>query len=463
MRVNTRTSSRCLRLGVGLGRPWTTGLCAVAVAAAVVMVVVPLAAVAAAGGLEPGGRLDQSNWESARGLLPPEVLAHYQRGEYANPIGEWPDGAMHWDEEFIAATRGNRKRLTVSARGSIIERATGKPPAFVYGFPFPEIDAADPQAGVKVLWNHYYGFWSQGNNRTVTMLNFVGPHRLEREISQDVYYMYYDAQPSWRRPVANPHNLLKQFLSLTVSPTDLEGTAALAWRYRDPDRRDAVWAYVPAMRRVRQVSPTNRSDGFLGSDLSEDDGPFFDGKPEDFTWRLVGEKEVLRYSDPYSLKGDVELRPLPGGGWRVVQSTEPMVGYQKKGWKGLAWAPVSMALARRRCWVIEGVPKDRYYLYGKIQLYIDRENYQGAFSRKYDWKGELVSIYMVNGLLNFSPDGRNYFRAFRTTYQGVENLKLGRATVAGPPPEGWTDPPSDYVIPLKPSFFEQQSLVRLGK
>ncbi len=53
-------------------------------------------------------------------------------------------------------------------------------------------------------------------------------------------------------------------------------------------------AFVPALRRVRQVSPANRSDGFLGSDMSQDDGPFFDGKPEDFEWKLVGDRQGLR-------------------------------------------------------------------------------------------------------------------------------------------------------------------------
>src|SRR6185369_16263217 len=58
---------------------------------------------------------------------------------------------------------------------------------------------------------------------------------------------------------------------------------------------DLSWAYVPALRRIRAVSPANRSDGFLGSDQSQDDGFFFDGKPEDFEWRVVGHKEGLRF------------------------------------------------------------------------------------------------------------------------------------------------------------------------
>ena len=80
----------------------------------------------------------------------------------------------------------------------------------------------------------------------------------------------------------NPNNFLMQFIAAATSPADLYGTTALTWRYRDSDKRDSNWVYVPALRRVRAVSPANRSDGFLGSDMSQDDGPFFDGKPEDF-------------------------------------------------------------------------------------------------------------------------------------------------------------------------------------
>ena len=71
----------------------------------------------------------------------------------------------------------------------------------------------------------------------------------------------------------------------------MNGTAALTWRYRDASKRDSAWTYVPALRRVRAVTPSNRSDGFLGSDMSQDDGPFFDGKPEDFTWKLKEKKD----------------------------------------------------------------------------------------------------------------------------------------------------------------------------
>ena len=147
---------------------------------------------------------------------------------------------------------------------------------------------------------------------------------------------------------------------------------------------------------MRAVSPANRSDGFLGSDMSQDDGPFFDGKPEDFTWTLKGEADQLRVVDPLSLQGKSNSVWVPAGGWRANWAEDlKIIGYQDPTWKGLAWAPRSAALAKRRFWIVEGVPKDRYYLYGKLELYIDKETYQGAWNRKFSWQGELLNTLQV--------------------------------------------------------------------
>src|SRR5207249_3688855 len=141
------------------------------------------------------------------------------------------------------------------------------------------------------------------------------PGGLERRTDQDVRFAYYDGVPEDER-MPNPQNFLTQALIFVKAPADLHGTAALTWRYRDADRRDSTWAYVPALRRVRAVSPTNRSDGFLGSDMSQDDGPFFDGKPEDFEWNLKGEVEGFRFAEELNLKDVGKARWVPEiGAW----------------------------------------------------------------------------------------------------------------------------------------------------
>src|SRR5262249_61886054 len=99
--------------------------------------------------------------------------------------------------------------------------------------------------------------------------------RVKRDAGQAVNCLYYDGQPKHYSPPNNPDNLLFQFIALTLTPADLQGTSALSWRYKDPSKRDANWAYVPSLRRVRAVSPANRSDRLLRSDLSPDDRNIF--------------------------------------------------------------------------------------------------------------------------------------------------------------------------------------------
>ena len=420
---------------------------------------------APADGLKPGMTLDQSNWQLAEGLLPPEILNHYKDGGYANPIVDWPVGTFNWPPDYKASTEKNAGQFKISDTGTVVLNSTGEQPQYILGQPFPVIDPADPQAAVKILWNYFYITWYYGNLHAESQVNWVGQRGMERRTDQDVNFMYYDGISEHDR-VPNPQNLASQQLVVAQTPADLSGTAALTWRYRDPAKRDSAWAFVPALRRVRAVSPANRSDGFLGSDMSQDDGPFFDGKPEDFTWTLKGEQDVLRIVDPLNLEGKSNSVWQPGGGWRANWDPDlKIIGYMDPEWKGIAWAPRSQALAKRRVWVLEGVPKDKYYLYGKLELYIDKETYQGSWNRKFSWQGELLNTLQViaYNLQKYTrPDGQvDYIQGSNMSYQVAENIKANRATVAGLK----SNPKSalDVHVTYKPEFFDMNSLSRFGK
>lgn len=415
--------------------------------------------------LKPGDVLSKGNWDRATDLLPPEILRHYKNGEYVNKIVDWPLGVYNWDPAFKAASEANAGRYVVSPEGTILDKDTGKQPPLIYGLPFPQIDPQDPNAGIKILWNFNYQYWSEGSSHNQTVLNWVNPAHIDRESIQDVNFLLYDGQgPSYRIP--NPNNFSEQFVSVANSPADLNGTASLTWRYRDTDKRDSNWVYVPALRRVRAVSPANRSDGFLGSDMSQDDGPFFDGKPEDFSWTLVGEAETLRLVDAASFDRQSKQVWLRTGGWRAIWPNAPIVGYQDPKWKGVAWAPVRAALARRAVWIVAGVPKDKYYLFGKIQLYIDKETYQGAWNRKFGWTGELLNTLQVLAYQKEQltrPDGQpEWLWASTQAYQCAENVKLNRATLAGLLAPG-KDVANDRRVRYDPSFFDSTTLQRFGK
>ena len=415
-------------------------------------------------GLKVGDVLDQSNAQLAKDLLPPEIEHHYEKGDYHNRIVAYPTGNAHWEQSFLDATEKNASQLDVDARGTIVEKGTGKQPSYNYGIPFPIIDPKDPKAGVKIAWNQFLAYWYGGSsyNRTlVTMLNRKG---IDRELVADGWFHFYDGVPPKYRK-ENPNNLQSQFLGAVLRPTDLAGTASLTWRYRDADKRDSVWAFVPALRRVRAVSPANRSDGYLGSDISGDDGFFFDGKPEDFDWKLVGKRDGLRIVDPNSVGGPVPVQPLPNGGYSVLTDLNPpTAGYRMPNWTGVAWAPTDGALAKRPFWIIEAIPHDKYYLYGRIELWIDAETWDGAWNRKFSWAGELIHEYQMMARVNHragKPEDPEWLPAGTQAWACAENFKMDRATLGGMR----ADPQSAFYrrMPLDANIFDSMALTRFGK
>jgi hypothetical protein len=417
-------------------------------------------------GLKLGDVLEKENCQLAKDLLPSEILAHYCRGDYRNRLVSYPAGKARWEQSFLDATEKNATQLDVDDVGTVIYKASGKQPEYLYGIPFPLIDANDPKAAVKIVWNQFLAYWYGGSSFNTTLVTMLTPKGIDRNIIANGWFNFLDGQsPKYRRD--NPLNLQSQFLGAAQTPADLQGTASLSWRYRDPGKRDSQWAYVPALRRVRQVSPANRSDGYLGSDISADDGFFFDGKPEDFDWKLAGKRDGLRIVDPNAVGGDVKVTPIPGGkgGWVVLTDLNvPTAGYQTPNWTGVAWAPVDPALAKRLFWVVEGTPRDKYYLYGKLELWIDAETWDGAWNRKFSWTGELVHNYQSQARINQPAgpeDAREYLPASTMVWACAENVKMNRATLGGMRP----DPKAEFYrrVDIEQAVFEPQVLNRFGK
>ena len=415
--------------------------------------------------LRDGEVLGPDNWSQATGLLPDEILQHYRLGEYRNAVMDVSAPqfmSLALPAEFQEASRQNEGRYALSAEGSIVEARTGALPRFIMGYPFPTIDPTDPQAGTKIVWNYFYNTWYSGDCHFLSELVMLNRHGVERSLRTDVKIRMYDGAPE-ARGRANPENLFMQTLATVVHPTDLAGVVSLTYRYRDAAKHDSLWTYVPGLRRTRQVSTLNRSDGFLGSDISLDEGPFFDGKPEDFTFRVVGAGEQLVLVDPYSVRGDADLVPVPGGGWRIVWKDVPRIGADAPGWTGLPWAPVSAVLVRRPIWIVEAVPKDPNYLFGRVLLRVDAETFHGAWTSKYDRAGTLLISYQASRGAYFrrGEDG-SYVAAGGIAVRTAENFLYDRATVVLFPPRNPNNP-ADYHVPLDAGEFSSAALMRLGK
>lgn len=418
----------------------------------------------AAGALQDGDILGASNWQDAEGLLPEEILEHYRRGEYQNGVADLDSPGyidVSFPPDFQDASGRNRGRFDLSPAGTIIEVQTGKQPPYLMGLPFPDLDADDPRVATKVVWNYFYGTFYNGDDHFVNELVMLGRGGVERRVGTDVRTRLFDGAPeAYGRP--NPNNLLMQRFARVIWPADLNGTVSLTWRYRDASKRDSLWTYVPGIRRPRQLSPLNRSDGFLGSDLSLDDGAFFDGKPEDFDFRLVERTEQLVLMDPWSIRGEAEILPVAGGGWRLYWKDVPRVGADDPNWEGLPWAPISAVLVRRPVWIVEAVAKDPNYLFGRMLLRFDAETFKGSYASKYDRADFLLVSYQAASGAYYTMDGgETYVSAGGIAVRIAENFLYDRATVILFPRRDARNP-ADYHV-RHPEIFTIDALVRLGK
>ena len=73
----------------------------------------------------------------------------------------------------------------------------------------------------------------------------------------------------------------------------------MTFDYPEVEKDDDQWLYLPAMRKVRRISASDRGDYFLGTDFSyEDIKKESKVTIEDYTWKTIGE-ETLDGHDCY--------------------------------------------------------------------------------------------------------------------------------------------------------------------
>ncbi len=78
-----------------------------------------------------------------------------------------------------------------------------------------------------------------------------------------------------------------------LEPKNIKDTAFLTFDYADPERDDDQWLYLPAVRRVRRISASDRGSYFLGTDLTYDDVKRETKVTlEDYRWKTLGEDRV---------------------------------------------------------------------------------------------------------------------------------------------------------------------------
>lgn len=374
-----------------------------------------------AAGLAPETMVSKDSWEAAQSYLPPEILDKVKAGELAFAVQDTTD--LPVSEAYIEATKKHAEQVKISADGEL--------EGYVSGLPFPVLDPADPQAGLKAAWNlrhRDFGDIMQVWN-TFRLLPESGS--AEREIENYYVIAYGMHRPHTGGVKPNEWEkdgvLYKEFFHIT-NPFDLKNSMSLKHRYARDQANDDNWLYTPASRKIRKMILKHDEASYDSGFLNEDFFGFW-GYVRSSNWKLLGSRRLLA--------------PV---GAKVASTT-----YGGRG----GWYPVD-PWELREMLILEGAPKASDHPYSKRVLYLDQQTFVPVYTLFYDQHGKhQKTLFDLYGNPKYSPGNENV-RApiwIGETMVDYEN-KLGSMTIVSK---------ILYNAPLPSDFFNLDKIAARGQ
>ncbi len=88
----------------------------------------------------------------------------------------------------------------------------------------------------------------------------------------------------------------KRTVIFYLSPKNIKDTAFLTYDYTAIEHDDNQWLYLPALRKVRRISASDRGDYFLGTDMTYEDIKLETRvSTADFNFQTIGQCEIDGY------------------------------------------------------------------------------------------------------------------------------------------------------------------------
>jgi len=163
-------------------------------------------------------------------------------------------------------------------------------------------------------------------------------------------------------------NGLNRIVTTFLSPPDVRGVKFLVIEKKNED--DDQLHYLPALKRVRRITSSSKSDSFMGSTFS--------------------------YADP--------------------QSHDPEKGNHER--------LKDMVLAGQDCYVVKTIPKNPAdYEYSRLVYWVRKDNFMPVRGEFYDKDGKLLKVLEVLKLEK-KPDG-----TWMTTLTKMSNVQKRNVTV----------------------------------
>ena len=309
-------------------------------------------------GIPPGLKIDATNAAVAPAVLPPEILTYLAAGDFSITVQETTD--LRLRQTFIDATLQHHSGVVVGE---------GELQNYVAGRPFPVLQADDPQAGLKAIWNLRYR--DQGDNAqmwaTNSLVNSNGNTERSQSFAFSSLYGMHRSDSAKNLPQWEKQGVYSKQYTRMLAPSDSEGNQILGVT---PDRDilpQDQWAYDPKTRRTRKIVYTPYISPGRGVLLIEDRSGFL-GYIHDYDWRYLREQTVL----------------TPG----PIRATAPTWGGRGNWYLVDPWE-------LRRAAVVEATPRISHPLYSRRVIYIDVQTSLPLYAFVYDHDGNHKRTFLL--------------------------------------------------------------------
>ena len=426
--------------------------------------------------VKPGDVITKDNAEKVIELLSPGNYILVQEGMQLRIV---PSDKLDWPPPFKVATEKYSPQVQLLPDGTL--------KGYTAGQPFPLLDPNDPQMATKVMWNFSYRpLYSDDIDMRFPEVASFDKHSTGTPLSYYTvgHFAFYnnigriEVPPIPTDPDGVASGIRYRFAFYPfLEPSSLRGYGMVRQRHIDPKIDDNVWVYNPETRKLRRESVDVLSDsigalpGFGGGGGGGGGGSYgggggagggsgagayantldpdsyfgFSAKIEDFTYRFLGEKEML--ASVHAQHSPEVQCPFDGGKTICPEDWE-----------------------MRHLYVIEADGKPgRDMTIPKRIFYIDSEGWFITASDQYDRDGKLwKTIATFNTFRDRPvPDARVAIYPYKRIFQlGLvdEDLQTGVSTVVYMPGPTAPDHECWYIDmgTVDNAFFAPQALEREG-
>jgi hypothetical protein len=279
--------------------------------------------------VKPGDNITRDNASKVQRLVSPGNFVLVKQGMTMKII---PTGHLDWPPPYKAATEQYSPQVSLSSDGELKN--------YVAGLPFPLVDANDPQAATKIMWNFAFRplYTDDLDARDVEAVSHRAGSADEIEHFTFGHVGFYKSVGRTEvAPTPMDPDILKTGIASRagaypiLEPAEMRGAGLVRQRYAIPGFEDAVWEYSSSTRRLRRLPTVELSDSFgvstsggAGSNGAttyasawDPDSAFgFSARIQDFTYRLLGERSMLASveaqnspAQPCSADGDRTVCP----------------------------------------------------------------------------------------------------------------------------------------------------------